>query len=86
MDPILQFIRVTLVGLSLLFIACVATGRSAYPRWLALFSPGVLLGVVFLGDVLVPAVGGYFLPAAMNVAHTVFFTLCAATVRRDRLP
>jgi hypothetical protein len=39
------------------------------------FTPIVLLAAIFASYFLVPSVGVYLLPAAMNVAHVIFFGL-----------
>ena len=51
----------------------VANGRSQYPGWFAILNPIFLVIVCFLIYFLIPAIGGYLMPIAMNVAHFVLF-------------
>lgn len=74
-EPLIQVVRVVIGLASVLFIAAVLAGRTLYPRWVAAFSPAALLAMVFAGYLLVPAIGIYLLPTAMNVAHFTFFVL-----------
>jgi hypothetical protein len=83
-EPLIAVVRV-LIGLaSMLLVVAIASGRSLYPRWMLLFNPIVLLGVIFASYLLLPSVGVYLLPTAMNVAHLVFFALSLAVLRSSR--
>lgn len=84
-EPLIAVVRV-LVGLaSVLLVAAIVSGRSLYPRWMALFNPIVLLGAIFAIYFLLPRVGAYLLPTAMNVAHLVFFALSLVVLRGSLL-
>ena len=72
-ETILVGLRLGVLGLSGVFIWLVATGRSQYPRWFAILNPIFLVIVCFLIYFLIPAIGGYLMPIAMNVAHFVLF-------------
>jgi hypothetical protein len=72
-ETILIGLRLGVLGLSGIFIWLVATGRSQYPRWFAILNPIFLVIVCFLIYFLIPAIGGYLMPIAMNVAHFVLF-------------
>jgi hypothetical protein len=72
-ETILIGLRLGVFGLSGVFIWLVATGQSQYPRWFAFLNPIFLVIVCFLIYFLIPAVGGYLMPIAMNVAHFVLF-------------
>jgi len=72
-EPVLNLVRLLILLLSVALWLVIVTGRSIFPRWFALFTPGLLLGLVFLTYVLLPAVGNYLLPPAMNLVHLVFF-------------
>jgi len=73
-ENLLQVIRVTTLIASGLFVYLVLRRRTLYPRWVALANPFLVLVAVFVSYFLVPAVGIYLLPTAMNVAHFVFFS------------
>lgn len=72
-EPLVNALRVAIVLFSVAWIWLIATGQSRYPRWMALLSPGALLGAIFASYVAAPAFGGWFLPTAMNTAHVVVF-------------
>lgn len=83
-EPLIQLVRVLVLLLSLAIVVPVLRGESRYPRWMAVFNPVVLLGAVFATYFVVPAVGVYLLPAAMNVAHVVFFGLSTWVATRSQ--
>jgi hypothetical protein len=74
-EPLIQIVRVLILVVSILIAVPVVRGRTGYPRWMVAFTPIVLLGLVFASYMVMPAVGTYLLPAAMNVAHVAFFGL-----------
>lgn len=74
-EPLVNALRLAILGFSLLWIGLIATGRSTYPRWMALFSPGLMLGLIFLTWLAAPGIGWLVLPTAMNTAHAVVFAL-----------
>ena len=74
-ESLLQVVRGTTLLTSLGYIAMVLTGKTLYPRWMAVFSPVVLLILSLLLFVAVPAIGKYTLPIALNVGYFLFFTL-----------
>ena len=72
-ESLLQVIRVTTMLMSLGFIYLVYDGHTHYPRWMLLLNPFFLLLAVFLTYKVVPIVGRYILPMAMNVSYGIFF-------------
>jgi hypothetical protein len=72
-ETILIGLRVGVLGLSGIFVWLVATGQSQYPRWFAGLNPILLVIACFLIYLTIPAIGGYLMPIAMNVAHFVLF-------------
>lgn len=74
-EPLINIVRVLVLVISILMIYGILTGRSAYPRWLVIFSPVVLLIQIFVLYGIAPGIGVYLLPAAMNVSHVIFFAL-----------
>jgi len=85
-EPLVNALRLALMGFSLLWTVLIATGRSAYPRWMALFSPGLLLGLIFAVYFAAPEFGWLVLPTAMNTAHAGVFALSLATSPRESPP
>ena len=83
-DPLHGAVNALFVLASACFAAAVLSGRSRYPRWLALANP-LALGLLFVVPYLVaPGFPPALLaaPASFNLAHLVFFCLVAAARRR----
>ena len=74
-EPLIQLVRVLVFVLSILIVIPILRGQTTYPRWMAAFTPIVLLAAIFASYFIAPRIGVYLLPAAMNVAHVVFFGL-----------
>ena len=83
-EPLIDIVRVLVLIVSLLLIYGIVSGRSPYPRWLAAVTPIVVLVAVFLLYAVAPGIGVYLLPAAMNVAHLVFFVFSTWAATRIR--
>jgi hypothetical protein len=79
-ESLLWVLRLGVVVVSGLFITLVATGRTSYPRWFALLNPLTLLILVF-ASLFIPPLGKLLVPAAMNVAHLVFFGVSTYLMR-----
>ena len=75
LETLLQVIRVTTLIISIIFIKMVLSGKSRYPKWMASTSPIVLLGLSILMFFVVPSIGIYTMPIALNVGFSVFFLL-----------
>ena len=82
-EPLLQVIRLTTLTLSLIFIVLTLTGRSRYPKWMALFSPFVLIIMSFVIFAIAPAIGKHMMPIALNIAFFVFFLLSLKFARQS---
>ncbi len=74
-ETLLTVVRITTVMLSLIFIWLTLSGRSKYPRWMAIFNPFVLILVSFVTYLLAPQLGKHLMPIALNVAFFIFFSL-----------
>ncbi len=83
-ESLLWNLRIGVLLVSGIFVGLVAAGRTSYPRWFALLNPITLLILVF-ATLLVPPLGKLLVPAAMNVAHVVFFGVSTYLSRRSRL-
>jgi len=81
-EPLINIVRVLILVVSLLMAWGILTNRSYYPRWMVVFLPIVLLIAVFASYIIVPVIGGLLLPAAMNIAHFVFFALSTLIASR----
>jgi hypothetical protein len=74
-ETLLEVTRVTTLLSSLAFIVLVVTGKTLYPRWMAIFNPILLLVSSFILFAIAPELGKYTLPIALNVGYFIFFTL-----------
>jgi len=74
-ESLLAVVRIAIALVSIGFFVLVVRGGTSYPRWMAPFNPILLVLMSFLIYFLIPAVGGYIMPAAMNVAHFILFSL-----------
>jgi len=72
-ENLLQVTRLSVLIFSAIFIWLILSGRSHYPRWMALLNPIFLILASFAIWVLAPAVGVYLMPIALNVAFALLF-------------
>lgn len=85
-EPLIQLVRVLVLVLSVAIVVPIWRRQTGYPRWMVAFTPIVLLAAIFASYFLIPRVGVYLLPAAMNVAHVIFFGLSTWVVLRAPPP
>ena len=74
-EPLINVVRVLVLLVSLVMAWGILSGRSNYPRWAVVVLPILLLVLIFASYVVIPALGGLLLPAAMNIAHAIFFAV-----------
>ncbi len=74
-ENLLQVTRLAVLFFSVIFIWLVFSGRSHYPRWMALFNPILLILASFAIWAIAPAIGVYLMPIALNVAFALLFLL-----------
>ena len=75
LETLLQVIRITTLVISVIYIKMVWTGKSRFPKWMAATSPIVLLLMNFVVYLIMPSIGKYIMPIALNVGFSVFFML-----------
>lgn len=74
-EPLLQIVRLAVLSLSVIMITQIWRGKTFYSRWVILLTPFLLILYVLALYLMWPTVGNYVLPAALNVAHSLFFAL-----------
>ena len=74
-ETLLQITRISLLLFAIIFIWLVLTGKTYYPKWMAIFNPLVLLLFSFALWIIVPSIGIYFMPIALNVAFAILFLI-----------
>ena len=81
-EPLVNALRLAMVVVSVLWIWRIVIGKTLYPRWVALFSPALILGVIFTTYFTGLSIGVWLLPAAMNVVHLIVFTISLYALHR----
>jgi len=74
-ETLLWATRVSVLVGSLFLVYLILRSKTDFPKYMALFSP--IFGVIycFLIFLLLPSIGQYLMPIAMNVAFFIFFSL-----------
>ena len=83
-EPLVYALRLAIVVVSVFWIWRISIGQTLYPRWMAIFSPAVLLALIFALYFSGASAGVWLLPAAMNVVHFVLFSLSLYALRQAR--
>lgn len=73
METLVQILRVIVLTISIIFVTAILKRKTMYPVWMAWFNPALMLALVFLLFFLVPAIGNFIAPTAMNITHIVVF-------------
>lgn len=81
-EPLVNVLRVAVVVISILWIGQISRGLSLYAKWMAVFSPALLLASIFALYGVLPSLGSYVLPTAMNATHATVFSLSLVQVSR----
>jgi len=81
-EPFVNVLRLAMLLVSILWIKLILTGKTAFPKWMALFSPIVLLALIFALYFFKTKIGLYLFPMAMNVTHFIIFALAMWTGRK----
>ncbi len=77
-ENLLTVTRIAVLAVSVIFVWLILTGRTMYPRWAAVLNPILLILGSFAVFWLVPSVGKYLMPIALNVAFFVLFSVSIA--------
>lgn len=80
-EPFVNVLRVAMLTVSILWIKLILSGKTAFPKWMAIFSPIVLLALMFALYFFKTKIGLYVFPVAMNAAHFIIFALAMFTAR-----
>lgn len=74
-ESLLMFVRIAILVVSGLFTWLCLTGRSHYPRAMAILNPIALIIVAFIIFFTLPAIGKFIMPIALNVAFFILFSV-----------
>ncbi len=83
-EPLVNALRIAMAVVSIIWVKQIVSGHSLYPKWAAIFSPALLLAAIFASYFLIPAVGVWLLPAAMNLVHFVVFGISLYALTQTR--
>jgi len=72
-ENLLQITRLAVLLFSVMFIWMVLTGRTHYPKWMAVINPILMILVSFAIWAVLPSIGIYLMPIALNIAFAVLF-------------
>lgn len=81
-EPFVNVLRLAMLLVSILWIKLILTGKTAFPKWMAIFSPIVLLALMFALYFFKTKIGLYVFPVAMNATHFIVFALAMFTSRK----
>ena len=81
-EPFVNVLRLAMLIVSILWIKLILSGKTAFPKWMAIFSPIVLLALMFALYFFKTKVGLYVFPVAMNATHFIIFALALLTARK----
>ena len=85
-EPFVNVLRLAMLIVSILWIKLILTGKTEFPKWMALFSPIVLLALMFVLYFFKTTIGLYVFPVAMNATHFIIFALAMFTTRKKANP
>jgi len=74
-ESLVQILRLVIWLISVLWVCLIMTWKTMLKKWMAFFNPLLLLISVFAIYFVLPSVGQYLAPIAMNVVHFVIFWL-----------
>ena len=80
-EPFVNVLRLAMLIVSVLWIKLILSGKTAFPKWMAIFSPIVLLATMFALYFFKTKIGLYVFPVAMNATHFIIFALAMFTAR-----
>lgn len=82
LETLVNVLRIVILLLSIFFTAVILIGNTFYQRWMAFFSPLVIL-LLFLTTLLIPSLGKFIVPILMNITHFVWFGLSLYNLKLD---
>lgn len=83
-EPLVNALRLAIVVVSVFWVWRIAINKTLYPVWMAIFSPALILGVIFTIYFMGFSAGVWLLPAAMNVVHLIVFSLSLYALSKHR--
>ena len=75
MEILVQALRIIIALLSIMFTITILKRGTYYKKWMAIFSPIVILILLVIIGKILPSIGKHILPILMNVTHFILFSL-----------
>jgi len=82
-EILVKSLRVWVAAISILFIIPIVKGRTIYPKWMAIFNPLTILISVLVIYTIIPEVGYFIGPIAMNIVHFIIFGLSLLIIKTN---
>ena len=74
-ETLLQITRVAALVFSAIFVWLILTAKTHYPKWVAIFNPLILILASFTIWAVLPSLGVYLMPIALNIAFAILFAI-----------
>lgn len=74
LENLVNILRVLILVLSGCFVFVILKYKTFYPKWMAIFNPFLILAGIFAIYFVVPVIGKFIVPTAMNATHFVMFS------------
>lgn len=81
LENLVNILRVLVLLISACFVFTILKYKTFYPKWMAIFNPILLLLIIFALYFIVPVIGKYLVPTAMNSAHFVLFVASLIAIK-----
>ena len=82
LEILVKALRIIIALLSVVFSIAILKGGTYYKKWMAIFSPIVILILLVVLGRLIPSIGKHMLPILMNVTHFILFILSLYQLNR----
>ncbi len=80
-EVLVKSLRVWVAAISILFVIPIVKGQTIYPKWMAVFNPlAILLSVLVIYSI-IPEVGYFIGPIAMNIVHFIIFGISLLIIK-----
>ncbi len=80
-EILVKSLRVWVAAISVLFVIPIVKSQTIYPKWMAIFNPLAILLSVLAIFTIIPEVGYFIGPIAMNIVHFIIFGLSLLIIK-----
>ena len=80
-EILVKSLRIWIAAIAVLFVIPIVKGETIYPKWMAIFNPLVILISVLIIYTILPKVGYFIGPIAMNIVHFIIFGLSLIIIK-----